>query len=58
MNKLDNVIIKCPNCLNKMPATKTKDGSLKGNCPVCKATIFSREYTRETFIRIVKHANY
>ena len=57
MEKQDKVIIKCPNCLNKMPSIKSKDGSLKGNCPVCRATIFSKEHTKETLIRIVKHAN-
>lgn len=57
MENLIKVIIKCPNCLNKMPAVKSKDGSLKGNCPVCKATIFSKEHTKETLIRIVKNTN-
>lgn len=57
MEKSDKVNIKCPNCLNKMTATKSRDGSLKGTCPVCRATIFSKEHTKETLIRIVKHAN-
>ena len=61
MNKLEVKIekverMKCPECLNYMTAKVLKDGTVKGTCPVCKSSIFSKQHSRNVrYIKIVKH---
>jgi len=54
--KCKTITIKCPECLNFMTAYLQENGGLKGNCSVCKSTIFSKQHSdNEKLIRIVKH---
>ena len=46
--------IKCPQCLNYMIAKRCKDGIYKGCCPVCKATITTKQTSsKEITIKIL-----
>lgn len=48
--------MRCPECLNFMIADICENGAVKGNCPVCKSSVFSKQHSvRERRIRIVKH---
>ena len=49
--------VRCPNCLNYMSVSAQPNGSYSGICPVCKAKIFSKEYSpKERHIKIVKRS--
>ena len=49
--------IRCPECLNYMKVKRAENGSYSGKCPVCKASVFSKNHSdRERHIKIVKAA--
>ena len=49
--------VRCPDCLNYMTVKTQPNGSYSGTCPVCKAKIFSKEYSpKERHIKIVKRS--
>jgi phage FluMu protein Com len=51
-----SVSIRCPECLNYMKAKVAKSGTYSGKCPVCKSSVFSKQYSeRERHIRIVRN---
>ena len=51
-----NMTIRCPECLNYMKAKVAKSGTYSGKCPVCKSSVFSKQYSeRERHIRIVRN---
>ena len=51
------VTMRCPDCLNKMKVKVGKVGTYSGKCPVCKASILSKQYSeRERHIKIVRSA--
>ena len=50
-----SVIMRCPNCHNKMSAKRHGNGAVSGTCPVCKSVIYSKQHTpKEKLIRIVQ----
>lgn len=52
---LQNVKMRCPECLNFMNAKRNISGTISGTCPVCKSKIFSKQYSnKERHIKIVK----
>ena len=49
--------MRCPECLNFMIADICENGAIKGICPVCKSSVFSKQHSvRERRIRIVKQS--
>ena len=56
IQKRKAITMKCPECLNFMTAYIHDNGGLKGNCSVCKATVFTKQHSdNEKLIRIIKH---
>lgn len=54
-NVVKTLKMKCHNCLNIMVYNVHDNDCLSGQCPVCKAKIFSRQHSpKERLIRIVK----
>lgn len=50
------VRMRCPECLNFMNAKNDEHGSIKGTCPVCKSTIFSKQHSVNVrLLKIVRH---
>ena len=47
--------IHCPECMNFMRIRQTENGSYSVHCPVCRASVFSKQRSeRERHIKIVK----
>ena len=54
--KIQKIRIKCPECSNYMTAEVKGDGSLKGNCFICKSTIMLQQFSfKEKRMRIIKN---
>ena len=50
-----HVIMRCPNCHNKMSGKRHENNAVSGTCPVCKSAIYSKQHTpKEKLIRIVQ----
>lgn len=46
--------VKCLACLNYMLVTVQEDGSTRGQCPVCKTIIVSRQHSpKEQHIKLI-----
>lgn len=56
MEKINGVVkVICPQCSNIFNSTIQKNNIIKGQCPVCKAVIFSKQHNeRETRMNIIK----
>lgn len=48
---------RCPECSNYISGVKMPNGSVAGQCHICKAVVLTRQRTpRETQIRIIKNS--
>ena len=48
--------MRCPECLNFMKVKMCKAGTYSGKCPVCKASVFSKQHSaKERHIKIVRN---
>ena len=55
-NSSKKVRKKCPICMNYLQVITLKNDTYKGNCPVCKAVVFSKEHSpKETHIKIIRN---
>ena len=46
------VVLRCPKCFNEMKTKIQKDKVFKGQCPVCKTVVFSKQHSKATFMKI------
>ncbi len=59
MQKMDNpqkkIRFRCPECSNYINGVKLPNGSVAGQCRICKAVVLEKQRTpKETQIRIIK----